>query len=98
MEDGIAESGKMRDTAYARLGVSGREEIRLLLKKDEEVSVKIKRAKQLSAPVREGQTAGYVRYYLGDTLIREYPVTVQNKVEKIDLDWCAKKVLERVWL
>lgn len=98
VEDGIAESGKMRDTAYARLGVSGREEIRLLLKKDEEVSVKIKRAKQLSAPVREGQTAGYVRYYLGDTLIREYPVTVQNKVDKIDLDWCAKKVLERVWL
>lgn len=98
VEDGIPESGKLRDTAWVQPEMPDREEIRLLLKKEEEVSVKIKTEKRLTAPVREGQTVGNVQYYLGDELVREMPVTLHSGVEKISLAWCAEKIWERVCL
>lgn len=98
VEDGIPESGKLRDTAWVQPEMPDREEIRLLLKKEEEVSVKIKTEKRLTAPVREGQTVGNVQYYLGDELVREMPVTLHSGVEKISLAWCAEKIWERICL
>ena len=74
------------------------EEIRLLLREDEEVSVQVDRPKKLMAPVEEDTVVGSVRYYLGNELVREFPVTVQCGVEKISLHWCAGKILERMLL
>ncbi|MCI5994461.1 MAG: D-alanyl-D-alanine carboxypeptidase [Blautia sp.] len=98
VENGIPESGNLQDTAYAGLGVTDDEEIRLLLREDEEVSVQVDRPKKLMAPVEEDTVVGSVRYYLGNELVREFPVTVQCGVEKISLHWCAGKILERMLL
>lgn len=94
--DGIPEFGNLGGTAYAEPEIGAREEIRMLLRKDEKVSVQAKAEKCLEAPVKQGQVVGKVCYYLEDELVREIPVTLHKGVEKISFSWCAKRVWERV--
>lgn len=96
VENGIPESGKISGTAYVQPELKGREEIRLLLEKGEEVSVRVQTEKHLEAPVKKGQTVGWVRYYLGDEQVREFPVTLHDGVEKISFSWCAERIWERM--
>ncbi len=48
------------------------------------------------APVKDGQTAGYIRYYLGEELVREFPVKTAGNVERRTLAWCGGEVWKRV--
>jgi len=94
--EGIPETGDIGETAYAEPEIGAREEIRMLLRKDEEVSVQARAEKCLKAPVKQGQIVGKVCYYLGDEMVREIPVTLRKGVEKISFSWCAKKIWERM--
>ena len=85
VENGIPESGELWDTAYTEAEIEGKEEVRLLLRKDEKVSVEVEKAEQLAAPIEAGQQVGTVRYYLGDGLIREFPIKIRNSVREIDM-------------
>ncbi len=96
VENGIPESGELWDTAYTEVEIEGKEEVRLLLRKDEKVSVEVEKAEQLAAPIEAGQQVGTVRYYLGDGLIREFPIKIRNSVREIDISWCAEKILEKL--
>ncbi len=96
VENGIPESGELWDTAYTEAEIEGKEEVRLLLRKDEKVSVEVEKTEQLAAPIEAGQQVGTVRYYLGDGLIREFPIKVRNSVREIDMSWCAEKILEKL--
>ena len=93
VENGIPESGELWDTAYTEAEIEGKEEVRLLLRKDEKVSVEVEKAEQLAAPIEAGQQVGTVRYYLGDGLIREFPIKIRNSVREIDISWCAEKIV-----
>ena len=96
VENGIPESGELWDTAYTEAEIEGKEEVRLLLRKDEKVSVEVEKAEQLAAPIEAGQQVGTVRYYLGDGLIREFPIKIRNSVRDIDMSWCAEKIVEKL--
>ena len=95
VENGIPESGELWDTAYTEAEIEGKEEVRLLLRKDEKVSVEVEKTEQLAAPIEAGQQVGTVRYYLGDGLIREFPIKVRNSVREIDMSWCAEKIVAK---
>lgn len=95
VEEGIAASGNRRDAAYTEVGISVEEEINLLLKEDEAVSVEVSAAEKLKAPVKAGDVVGSVKYLLDGNVIREYPITVKQSVEKISFSWCAQKVAGR---
>lgn len=96
VENGIPESGELWDTAYTEAEIEGKEEVRLLLRKDEKVSVEVEKTEQLAAPIEAGQQVGTVRYYLGDGLIREFPIKIRNSVREIDMSWCAEKIVEKL--
>ena len=96
VENGIPESGELWDTAYTEAEIEGKEEVRLLLRKDEKVSVEVEKTEQLAAPIEAGQQVGTVRYYLGDGLIRAFPIKVRNSVREIDMSWCAEKIVEKL--
>ena len=96
VENGIPESGELWDTAYTEAEIEGKEEVRLLLRKDEKVSVEVEKAEQLAAPIEAGQQVGTVRYYLGDGLIRDFPIKIRKSVREIDISWCAEKILEKL--
>lgn len=93
--DGIPESGSLEDLAYTETKIQEPEEISVLLKKDEKVTVQVSQEESLRAPVEEGQVVGSVKYFLGEQLIREYPVTACSRVDEISFSWCARKVMER---
>jgi D-alanyl-D-alanine carboxypeptidase (penicillin-binding protein 5/6) len=66
----------------------------LLMGEGEQVQVKKKVPSILMAPVREGQQVGSVDYYLGDVLVRRYPVYALQGVEKLNLRRAADRVLD----
>jgi len=49
--------------------------------------------KELEAPVTEGIKVGAVSYYLGEELIREYPIVVKSEVMDMDFPWILRYVL-----
>ena len=92
---GIPGSQNLKDQAYTKVAVKAPEEIRLLLKKEEEVRIEVEQQKVLQAPVAAGMVVGSVKYYLGETLIRQFSIVTQEKVNEISFAWCFAKVLER---
>lgn len=66
----------------------------LLLREDEKVEVIYQIPQSLKAPIKKGQQVGKVQYFLGEELLREYPVYAKRQVETIDYAWCLQKVEE----
>ena len=77
-------------------GYEGCEE--LLLAEDEEIQIRYEIAKTLYAPVDKGDYIGRVVYLLGGEELGTRSVVAGNTVQRIDLLWCAKKVLRLFWL
>ncbi len=69
--------------------------LKILMKKDDTVTIKKKVAKALRAPVEPGMAAGQVDYYVGDDLIASFPIKTTRRVRKWNLDFCAKTLLNR---
>ena len=65
------------------------------MSREEPVTIKKKIAKNLSAPVEKGMAAGQIDYYVGDDMVASFPVKTTKKVEKWDMDFCAKTLLNR---
>ena len=80
------------------LRIPGREELSedrgILLGDQEKIQVKIALKKELTAPVSEGEKVGEIQYVVGDEVYRKEDIVTAGSVEKIDLKWCGKKVLE----
>ena len=64
----------------------------LLLRKDEQITVRYQLPAQLEAPVRKGQQVGVVQYFLGEKLLQEYPVYAGERVDVRDYYWCLEQV------
>jgi D-alanyl-D-alanine carboxypeptidase (penicillin-binding protein 5/6) len=96
VRNGIPESGKLREEAYVGLEVKKEEEFSMLLKEEEmeQVSVKIRRAEVLTAPVLSGQKVGEVCYYFGEELIGTFSIQTIETVGKKDFWWYLKLFLK----
>ncbi|MBS6195596.1 MAG: D-alanyl-D-alanine carboxypeptidase [Clostridiales bacterium] len=66
----------------------------LLLRQDEQIRVEYQIPEKLKAPVNEGQLIGKVQYFLGEELLKEYPVYAEKQVDVLDFSWCLKKIGE----
>lgn len=71
---------------------SGKENVGVLMKKEEEFRVEIQLKESFQAPVKKGEPAGSIRYLLGDEVYREDFVVTGEKLEKINLKWCMEKI------
>lgn len=86
-------------TVRAMLRIQGRKKLSemqttsgVLLREGEELRTDILLPEELTAPVREGQLVGEIRYIVGEeTLQTEYVIAAES-VEKIDFAWCLKQV------
>ncbi|MGN1140177.1 MAG: D-alanyl-D-alanine carboxypeptidase family protein [Oliverpabstia sp.] len=98
VENGQYEGMKIGETAMTPV-VFGTDQsemsLSLLLRKDENVRINYQIPSKLRAPVQEGQQVGKVQYFLGDELLKEYPVYAQRQVNEIDYSWCLKQVEEQ---
>lgn len=71
---------------------------KLLLGPDEEIALKYELTESLQAPVKKGAYLGKVSYLLGDIVLKEYNITAENSVEKIDYAWCFTQILHYLCL
>lgn len=94
---GIAASNDLSEDSYTELTMNlepKEQELNLLMRDDEKVSVRYEMPKALDAPVKAGTVVGTVSYSLNGQLVKQYPVYTCTDVEKLDLKWCIKKVME----
>ncbi len=93
VEDGIPVDRGWADTAYVNVQVERpKEDLRVLMREDEEIRVEKEYPRAMKAPVAKGKQVGKVRYLLGDLVIREYPVVTAGTIEKADYTWCCERV------
>ena len=98
VENGQYEGMKIGETAMTPVdfGTDQSEiSLSLLLRQDENVRVNYQIPSKLKAPVKEGQQVGKVQYFLGNELLKEYPIYAQSQVDEIDYGWCLKQVEEQ---
>lgn len=75
-----------------------REEIGLLLRKDECIVTEYEVVTDIQAPVEEGQIVGCERYVLDDEILAEFPIVTVEKVDKITLRYCFVKIVEKIFI
>lgn len=94
VEDGQTEDIGM--TAYVTPVVrDDGEDLKLLLREEEEITISYELADYLQAPVEEGSLLGMITYRLGNEVLKEYRVEAANGVERIDLPWCIQMVFQK---
>lgn len=70
-------------------------EWQVLLSEEEHIEAVWKVYTELEAPVHVGEEIGYIRYMLGDTVLREDIIVTAGEIEAIDFFWCLKLILEK---
>lgn len=100
VENGAAASGDPWDTAetVVRTDFSAALKQNYLLAKDERIIQKAVLQKQLQAPLYKGEIVGRVSYYLGDTLLEEYPIVVETEIKERKLAHWIGWIFERCFL
>jgi len=91
VENGIPESGNLSDTSYLEVDYSLSEQersLKVLLREDEQVTVRQQIKAQVEAPVNSGDQVGNVVYILDDEVLKEIPIVAIQPVERISMRWC----------
>ena len=70
----------------------------LLLRDDEEIRVRYSVKKELTAPVEKGTQVGTIDYMVGDTVYKQDAIVTADTVERIDLEWCMRQILNCFFL
>lgn len=73
-------------------------ELKVLLRKDEEVTTEKKLRSSLRAPVKKGMTVGKLTYKLNGERIADYDIVTLEPVKSRNPQWCADKVLRQFCL
>lgn len=69
----------------------------LLMKEDEMVRIVYELPQYLVAPVTADTVIGNAKYYIGNELYEEVPIYTAGDIEKIDLEYCLKKIFD-LWV
>lgn len=88
---------KMGETAYVEWERPGIDE-GILLRKDEKIDIECRISKAMQAPVKAGDSAGYINYMIDGEIYKEEELILQTSVDLIDYDWCLEKTIERFLL
>lgn len=97
VRNGIPESGELFAQALTGMKLDARKEeetVRLLLKDGEKTDIKVDVRKKAKAPVRYGEEAGSVAYYLNGNLVKKYPVVFTKTVKEKNFRWYFQKLAE----
>lgn len=67
----------------------------LLMREEENIEVKVTIPKQLEAPVKYGEIVGSVQYFVDGEVWKQNVIIIGKSIEKIDFEWCFRKLLWR---
>lgn len=69
----------------------------LLMHEDEKVTVTLHKVREVTAPVRKGQTVGYISYAVGNQEWKRLRIVAAGEMKAIDVQWCIRMVLGK-WM
>ena len=97
VKDGISKEG-FQQKAYVGGYVSVTENERdrkILVRKEQKITMEAKFKKELSAPVKKGQKIGEVTFCLNGKKLISYPVLANASVKKLTYKWYAQQVFQK---
>ena len=94
VDGGIEETAPYESRIKIPVCVKEKEEIPVLLRGDEACEVQTEVEERISAPVKKGEVAGRVRYFLDGEEIASYDVVTEKGVEERDLGWAILWILK----
>lgn len=101
-EEIIVKKGVDKDNIYAKEGAvktaleSKGQEVNVLLREDEEVTVNKELAKSMTAPVHKGEKVGELTYILEGNLLSGYDIVTCEEIEVRDFLWCFRTLLKSI--
>lgn len=98
VKDGVSQKEGFQQKAYVggRVSVTEKEKSRkILVRKEQEITMEIKIKKELSAPVKKGQKIGKVTFFLDGKKLISYPVLANRSVKKLTYKWYAQQVFQK---
>ena len=104
VENGAVPKGGPYDKKYVSVEGEGLDEtLRVLTAKEEQIVVKVKQKEYCQAPVKKGEDAGLVAYYLKERdgeeiLLKEQPLYFAEDVNQLDFEYVLHYVLCKFWL
>ncbi len=99
VKGGISEENPYAKKSVVRAGLADKEqELMLLLRPDETVETVQELEDSFDAPVKAGEKAGTLTYYLAGEPVRSYEIVTLGETKKRDVSWCFQEILRRVCL
>ena len=98
VEQGIEAEAPYRNKTEVPVRVEGKEELPVLLGKEEDVEVQTEVEDSLAAPVKAGTEVGRIRYLLEGNEIASYAVVTEKDVDKKELDWALRWIVGLILL
>lgn len=101
-EEITVKEGVDKDNIYAKEGAvrtaleTKEQEVNVLLREGEEVTVNKELAKSLTAPVHKGEKVGELAYILEGDLLSGYDIVTCEEIEVRDFSWCFHTLLKRI--
>lgn len=95
VKNGVTKEFYPGTTVYVPCGYSVPEEKKqqkILLNKNEKITMRITLPRELSAPVKKGQKIGEAAYYLGEEEIYSFPIVTEKSIKRNSYFWCADRV------
>lgn len=95
VQDGVPLGGNLFGVATTgmKVDLAGEEEkLSILLKNEENVTIQVDIKEKLQAPVIKGEEVGRVTYYLGDEILKQYPVVTTQTIGKKNIAWYFNQV------
>lgn len=95
VKNGVVYKGELYEDAKVSIEVAPDEEaFQMLLGKNEKINCFVDYKESIEAPVSYGEQVGTITYYLNEEFIREYPIVINDVVNKKDMKWYFVKIIE----
>ena len=96
VENGVPNNQELFGESYAELEIHNDDEfLEILLGKEEKINVVADYDTSLIAPVNAGEQIGTVTYYLGEEIVKEYPIVTVNSIKEKDMKWYFCEIVEK---
>lgn len=91
------QTDKIGEIAYSKLEIVDKDnEEGLLMRAEEEIAIAYDMKNTLEAPVKKGTKIGEITYEVEGEIWKVVPIILAEDIEKINYEWCLRKVLENV--
>ena len=99
VKGGVSGENPYARNCSVRAGIADKNrELMLLLRADETVETRQKTERSFEAPVKAGEKAGTLTYYLEGEPVGSYEIVTLEQIKERKVSWCFQEILKRVCL